>query len=190
MELIFDTETSGLPKYRSSYKEDQPWIVQVGAILSSESRIYGEMNMLVLADSREISKGAFDTHGISELDCELYGIGEEMICFSFLEFLLKSDVTVCHNADFDKLLMAHMLYKNNFEDEAEYFWNKQTFCTMKYSTSLLKLPKAKGGGYKWPKLEELYKFLFSENFEGAHDAMADVRATRRCYYKLTDDIPF
>ena len=190
MDLIFDTETSGLPKYRSSYKEDQPWVVQVGAILSGPFKPVGELNMIVELNGRSISKGAQNTHHISELDCERYGVNEAVVCLAFLELAVTANILVCHNAGFDKLLMCHMLFNNGFDVEADYIWNKDTFCTMEHSTELLKLPKARGKGYKWPKLEELYRFLFNEDFDGAHDAMADTRATARCYYKLTEDIPF
>ena len=62
---------------------------------------------------------------------------------------------------------------------------KSLFCTMKSSTNLCRLP-GRYGNFKWPKLTELYKFLFNEEMEGAHDAMVDVRATRKCYYRLKE----
>ena len=37
---------------------------------------------------------------------------------------------------------------------------------------------------KWPKLEELHIKLFGCNFEGAHDALDDVRATAKCFFEL------
>jgi len=54
---------------------------------------------------------------------------------------------------------------------------------MKNSTNLCKIPRP-GGGLKWPKLQELYFFLFGETFVGAHDAAYDVKATRKCYYEI------
>jgi hypothetical protein len=58
------------------------------------------------------------------------------------------------------------------------------FCTMIKSTSICKLPAAKGRGYKWPKLEELYQFLFNKKFDGAHDAAADVKAAAECFFAM------
>jgi len=37
---------------------------------------------------------------------------------------------------------------------------------------------------KFPTLEELHTVLFGENFQGAHDALADVRATAKCFFEL------
>ena len=34
------------------------------------------------------------------------------------------------------------------------------------------------------KLMELYRILFNEEFTGAHDAMADVTATMKCFFEL------
>jgi len=40
------------------------------------------------------------------------------------------------------------------------------------------------GVIKWPKLIELHEKLFNEPFANAHDAMADISATRRCFFEL------
>ena len=54
---------------------------------------------------------------------------------------------------------------------------------MKSSTQYCKL-QGRGMSFKPPKLAELHKFLFSEFFEGAHDAMMDVEATMRSFIEL------
>jgi DNA polymerase III, alpha subunit len=50
--------------------------------------------------------------------------------------------------------------------------------TMKSTSDLIPSKK------KRPKLQELYTFLFGKPFEGAHDAMADIRATKDCFLQL------
>ena len=50
--------------------------------------------------------------------------------------------------------------------------------TMKSTSELIP------GKKKRPKLQELYTFLFGKPFEGAHDAMADIRATKDCFLQL------
>jgi DNA polymerase III epsilon subunit-like protein len=42
----------------------------------------------------------------------------------------------------------------------------------------------KYGGFKSPKLIELYKFFFNVEFENAHSADADVDACAKCYFKM------
>ena len=41
-------------------------------------------------------------------------------------------------------------------------------------------------GYKRPSLTETYRHFFGRDFDGAHDAMADVRACRDVYFALLD----
>lgn len=38
--------------------------------------------------------------------------------------------------------------------------------------------------YEWPRLQEAYKHAFGKEFEGAHDAMSDIRATKEIYFWL------
>jgi hypothetical protein len=54
---------------------------------------------------------------------------------------------------------------------------------MELSTEILKLPNPRGG-YKWPNLTELHTYLFGKGFDGAHDAMADVKACANCFFEL------
>lgn len=63
-------------------------------------------------------------------------------------------------------------------------YKKESYCTMKRTTDLVGIPKGHGGGNKYPKLSELYRFLFDEDFENAHDAMADVTATAKCFQEI------
>lgn len=63
--------------------------------------------------------------------------------------------------------------------------NKHCVCTMQSSTDFCAIPSnSYYGGYKWPKLEELYRKLFGRMFDDAHDALADVSATKECYFEL------
>lgn len=57
--------------------------------------------------------------------------------------------------------------------------------TMLESTDIIKIKTFRG--YKYPKLIELYKFLFHKEFDNQHNAIDDVNATFECYKKLCDD---
>ena len=52
------------------------------------------------------------------------------------------------------------------------------FCTMKDIGHIEDLPK------KRPKLGLLYTHLFGKEFDHAHDAMADIQATKDCFLEL------
>ena len=53
---------------------------------------------------------------------------------------------------------------------------------MKESTDFCALPGMYG--FKYPNLTELHRKLFQKAFDGAHDALADVRACKAAYYEL------
>jgi DNA polymerase III epsilon subunit-like protein len=59
---------------------------------------------------------------------------------------------------------------------------KKRQCTMQAATDYCRLPGQYG--YKWPSLQELHTKLFGQPFEGAHNALVDVRACARCYFEL------
>ena len=188
MELFFDTETSGfINKNLPADDPKQAWIMQLAFILSDENRIYTEFSSLISADGRSCHPGAQAVHQISVEDCNIGGMSEsrlfDIIAPSFFD---PADITlVAHNIFFDLGLLEQYMERNGYLSDSKVLKERKLFCTMKSSTNLCKLP-GRFGKYKWPKLTELYRFLFNEDFEGAHDALADVRATRRCFYKLKE----
>ena len=87
---------------------------------------------------------------------------------------------VAHNIAFDTPVLVSEM--NRYKITAQ---NKTStkICTMKSTVDFCKLPSPRGG-YKWPKLIELHNVLFGVGFDGAHDALEDVRATVRCFIEL------
>lgn len=104
------------------------------------------------------------------------------------EFLTKADVLIAHNIDFDSLVVMANLDRiiptKSVLQSMVRMEQIETFCTMKSTTELCRLP-GNYGSFKWPKLIEAYRHLFGEDFDGAHDAMADVRACKRIYFEIT-----
>ncbi len=183
MKLIFDTETTGVIAYSKPIGDPvQPHIVQLGAQLTNdEGLVKGEINLLVKPDGWTIPAEAQAVHGISTEDCEKFGVPIRSALGMFNLWLQMNPLLVAHNIDFDTFLVeteANRLGKPPILSSLE------KYCTMKNATDLVKIPNAKRGGYKWPKLQETHKFLFGEEFVGAHDAMADVRACGKCYFAL------
>ena len=105
---------------------------------------------------------------------------------SILElFSDKIDVAyalIGHNISFDECIVGAEFERKRMMTS---LFLKPKYCTMKMSTNYCKLPGGKQG-FKSPKLSELHQVLFGEGFENAHDALADVRATVRCFWKLKE----
>jgi DNA polymerase III epsilon subunit-like protein len=89
-------------------------------------------------------------------------------------------MVVGHNIEFDEEIIRWELAR---------LWRKwdyqpiKTVCTMKSSTEFCKL-QWRWFWFKSPKLNELYKQLFGDWFEWAHDAMQDVEATAKAFGEL------
>lgn len=185
METFFDCETSGFINKKLSYDDPkQAWIMEVAFILSDKNRTYNEFSTLIKAEGRTCHPGAQSVHGISVETCDLVGMYEEEIIQNILQGFFGADrLLIAHNFTFDIELICQYLQRNRISPDQ--IRKSPYFCTMKKSTDLCRLP-GKFGNYKWPKLTELYRYLFNESFDGAHSALEDVRATRRCYYKLKE----
>lgn len=181
--LFVDTETSGMPDFKAPPSDlRQPWIVQIAAVLSDSERIYQSVNLVVKANGRIIEPGAQAVHGYSQQMTDLFGVDEKTVSSVLCALFASADLAVCHNVNFDCLVMQSLFHRQNSRYGLTLLDAIPSVCTMKASTNLLKIPGR--FGYKWPSLKELHEYLFQEGFEGAHDAMADITATRRCYYEL------
>lgn len=179
--LFFDTETSGLPRnYKAHYSDIENWprVVQLSWLIADD-------NGIVLAESDNIIKVDFEIpdeasriHGITNAIADEKGVPIHHVLRSYLSDLEKSDRIICHNVAFDLPVLQSELCRNGFKPEITH----SNFCTMKSSTDYCQLPGQRG--YKWPRLEELYRICFGKKIEQAHNAKADVRATYEIFYHL------
>ena len=181
MILFFDTETTGFVRKNIPHNDPkQARVCQLAALLCEPSGdVIAEMNVIIRPDGWEIPSQVAAIHGIDTDRANRVGIpiAQALSVFGALHDL--AILYVAHNFDFDNQMM-----------EIESFclpsfkWRPtQSYCTMKTSTPICQIPSARGG-FKWPKLQEIHKHLFGVEFEDAHDAMADVRATKRVFFEL------
>jgi DNA polymerase III subunit epsilon len=88
---------------------------------------------------------------------------------------------VAHNVRFDEGVIGAEFFRAGREKNP--IESKTRCCTMRQATDFCQIP---GGpqGYKWPTLDQLHRTLFGVGFEGAHNAIADVRACATCFFEL------
>lgn len=185
MNLFYDTETTGmLCKGAPAGDPRQPHIVQLGAQLCDEDkRIVGEMNLLVKPDRWSIPPEATAIHGITTEMCERYGLPIATVIKMFGTLVRRAKLRVAHNNPYDEMMVWSELVRIQDANGIPAFLELPSFCTMQASTPILKLP-GKYGDFKWPNLQEAHKHFLGSNFDGAHDAMEDVRACKRVYYAI------
>lgn len=171
--LYFDTETTGLANFKGKL-EDQPQPVQLACMLKEEGRVYAVCSLIVNAGV-PVPPPAQAVHGIGDDALRDYGIGLEDATVLFMSLVAQADRIAAHNSDFDRLIMAAAILRVIGKEDTREFISFPHVCTMHSATPVLKLPGKYG--YKWPTLMEAYKhFVDPEGFEGAHDALADVKA--------------
>lgn len=183
MYLFFDTETTGLPKnWKAPITDLDNWprLVQLGWIMSSEE---GERldtgNIIIKPEGFEIPIGASDVHGITTEMAIKDGVPLEETLSHFNIMIEQADYIIAHNMNFDKKIIGAELLRMEIDSSFEL---KPKICTMLASINYCQLPG--NYGFKWPKLQELHNKLFGKDFDGAHDAFADIDATERCFWEM------
>jgi DNA polymerase-3 subunit epsilon len=192
MKLFIDTETTGVYDFRAApTAKFQPRIVQVAALLIDDERQERAMFHTLISPRRggdgklewEVPVGAFQVHGISTDDCVRFGIRLPIVLDTLMNMMEAVELVVAHNVDFDVAMLVSEFCREMRETPLAL--RRKRFCTMKESTEIVGLP-GRFSSCKWPKLSEAYQFFFQEELQGAHDALADVRACARIFFALQD----
>lgn len=183
--IFFDTETTGKPKNYKAHMTDVnnwPRVTQLAwQVYNLDGSMRSSRMSLIKPDRWEVPKEQFFIdHNMSTERCEAEGLPMVEVLDTFIHDIenLQVDMMVAHNIAFDyPVLGAEMIrYIKRVNRKLD------KFCTMNNTTAICKLPGK--FGHKWPTLTELHNFLFQKPFEGAHDALDDVRACSTCFFEL------
>ena len=186
MYLIFDTETTGLPKRWDAPITDTdnwPRCIQIAWQLhDAMGNCIDHQDYLVKPDGFNIPYDAEKIHGIStELAAE-QGISLAEVLEKFNAVLEKTKFVVGQNVGFDLNIMGAEFVREDVANQLQELPVLDT-CT-EHTAELCKIPGGRGGKFKLPTLTELHEFLFNQPFAEAHNATADVEATTRCFLEL------
>ena len=181
--LFFDTETTGVPlNYKASSSDTKNWprLVQLAWVLTDEegNRIHTG-NLIVKPEGFIIPTDATRVHGITTQRANEEGVPLAEVIEQFKADLDVANYIVGHNVDFDKKIVGAEMIRLGLKDIMD---SKKSYCTMQSSIDFCKIPGKYG--YKYPKLQELYKKFFGTEFDNAHDAMNDIEATEKCFWEL------
>lgn len=196
--MIIDVETGGLPVPAGFGVFHPPWhisayrgarVVQLAwQVIDAHGTITSEQQHLVSPPKgARFSPKSIAIHGITPAHARREGRPILAVLRDLMVALREVDLLVGHNIAFDRHVVASELMlacKHLGEKAFRQFWRIPTFCTMRSTTQLVGLV-TRAGIPKWPKLAELYAFLFDGlEFPNAHEALGDVRATSRCFRQL------
>ena len=185
MFLIFDTETTGLPKnYNAPLTDFDNWprLVQLAWQIHDEKGGLTEVkNFIVKPEGFEIPFQAEKVHGISTQKALQEGHDLSFVLDEFNSAISKAQFLVGHNVEFDINIVGCEYKRKNITTR---LLETKQIDTKTESTDYCALPGGRNGRYKWPNLSELHNKLFHESFDEAHNASADVVATARCFLEL------
>ena len=181
--LFFDTETTGVPKdYNAPASNTMNWprLVQLGWILTDESgNEISSGNEIIKPEGFVIPTDVSRVHGITTEVALREGKPLKQVLQSFMKDAEGIKCFVGHNVSFDQKVVGAELYRLGIADTVS---TARSLDTMVAATDYCKIPGVYG--YKWPKLIELHRKLFGCDFEDAHDAMADITATKKCFFEM------
>lgn len=160
-----------------------PRLVQLAWILYGEDgRELSQGSYIIKPDGFVIPKEVAAIHGISTERALLEGESILTVLNAFQSEMQRSGCLVAHNMSFDEMVIGAEFLRSNLPNPVI---EKKRICTKEATTNFCAIPSPNGyGDYKWPKLAELHTKLFGCDFEGAHNAIADVAATAKCYWQL------
>tara|TARA_B100000497_G_C7628994_1_gene377991 strand:- start:554 stop:1090 length:537 start_codon:yes stop_codon:yes gene_type:complete len=167
MLIVFDLETTGLPKAEGSDLDMQPKIIEFGAIKLTEELI-------------EVDRLEFFCNPKHMLDpkiTKITGITDDMLkdqkpfiahLEKLNEFFLGTKRMFAHNLGFDRKILKFELER--LDKVTSFPWPYEHTCTVEVGQRVWG---------KMRKLGDIYEELFEEKIEGSHRSMNDVEATLR-----------
>jgi DNA polymerase III epsilon subunit-like protein len=210
--LVFDTETTGLPKSKIMNPDTLnlwPHIVQFSYVIYDtilNDIVETSDSIVKLKDEISIPEDSTKIHGITNESSRKNGINVEVILNEFFCNLRNVDLLVGHNVSFDinmiKVELLRFIYdtKSNISENEvkEYKYNlhyltnyKNICCTLQESIDLCNIKAIDKFGkeyIKFPKLLELHEKLFESIPNNLHNSFNDILVTLRCFMKLKYDI--
>ncbi len=207
--LIFDTETTGLPKNQKAEPslenlDDWPHIVQLSWIMyetnNCENIIAESDNIIKITQEIVISEESIKIHKITPQICKEKGYKMSDVMDKFMKNFIEADLIVAHNMTFDHKMIQVEALRNMIIHPPGYagwyskliIWQKianckKMFCTMQETVDIccLKAKYKTGKEYvKFPTLAELHEYYFGYKPNDLHNALVDVMVCARCFHML------
>lgn len=191
--IVFDTETTGLPKNKKASVENSdawPYIVQISWLIYDDvkEKIPKIKDYIIkLPEGITIPEDSIKVHGITNEKMLAQGIPIYGVLREFTRDFLSCQMLIAHNIEFDsKVIQAEYCRNRTINWIGRH--RKIEYCTMKYGkkfTNIIRQSKYHNGTYqKPPKLIELHKALFKTDPNNLHNSLVDVFVCFRCFHEM------
>jgi len=171
--IIFDTETTGLPRANIVPLNKQPKIIEFAAIKICD-RTLNEIDRIEFKcnPKESLSKRITQITGLTDLDL-IQQPAFDRFFPQLVEFFFGEKYLVAHNLAFDIRLLSYELRR--LRKLTAFPFPPIQICTVVQTFKL--------NGYRL-SLTKMYNHLFGVDFEEAHRAMIDVQALTKCVKEL------
>lgn len=186
MEFFFDTETSGLPEKSNKYgypvysaleKYTKARIVSISWMITRRQQLVSQAYYVIKPEGFVIGQDSTAIHGITQEQALTDGVSFKLVAAALKEALKGCTSLIAHNIDFDYHVLLSELHRWGFPDIINTIKKTNLVCTMKKGREVLKMRA-------YPKLGVLYKSLYDEEMENAHNAQYDTYYCYKCYVKM------
>ncbi|MBD2770424.1 3'-5' exonuclease [Hymenobacter sp. BT664] len=179
--LFVDTETSGVPRdWNKPYSSRDTWphIAQLAwVVCTADGREVKAENHYIQPSDYDMDPASGSIHGLTLEFLRAHGQPRHAVMQRLQRDLLAyQPLVVAHFMQLDFHMMGVSFHRAGLANPLEQL---PTFCTMRATGPLVRYPTQ-----SFLRLGELYQRLFHEPLQREHDALADARATARCYFEL------
>ena len=178
--IAFDFETSGLPRGRRNAKVTTETLSNFdgcravslsAARFSQRGRLIKTFDAIIRPDSFKIGEDSTAIHGITHERALLEGRPFPEVFRDFMEFIgPRTKTLVAHNAQFDESVLRSEILRHGLDESS--LDDLVIRCTLELYKERFMKPI---------KLINLYSDIFGEEFDNAHNSLADSIACGKVY---------
>ena len=183
MFLFFDVETTGLPNKNAYSYKDLSLFQRCRIVSFSWQYLDKHLNTIeegyfVIKPEFTIHEDSIKIHGITNEIAQEIGIPFLQFCQNTHHVLQECKVVISHNLNFDLDCVLSEFYRRKLHMFENMILKKKGFCTMVNGKKIMQMSK-------YPKLQELYSFLFQQVFDNAHNSYWDTQACKECFILMS-----
>lgn len=170
--ILFDTETTGLPRDRNvppmSAPGNWPDIVSISWMVFEDVRLVSAKSYIINPHGWRVPPESTAIHGISDSFALRTGSMLDVVLDEFRSDVIESDVVVAHNLAFDKNVVDaawawRVCPKKGLRPVPDFRWSPIQVCTAESGKTMCKFAFPDNPlRFRFPKLGELYTHLLNK----------------------------
>ncbi len=184
MFLLFDVSANGKPRnWKAHFTDTFSWprMIHLAWLLyDKKGNLTEENDFIIKPEGFEISPASLKMHKLDQETIDEKGVSTEVALEAIRPAIEQAIYSFSFNMQYNENVLLAEFYRKNMTHKLS---QTERYCLMRESTFFCKIPN-RGGGYKWPTLQQLHQHIYNVGFDGAGNAVQDITALSRCFNKL------